>query len=187
MPIVPDLQVLHQAAASVDRTAADVDADANGVAHLLQAVPWQGPRRNRVLFLSDTAVSSARAQAEAERALARALRELAGAVERELQELAALAARARRHLEELLTRARALVARAAQELADLAAAAAAAAGLVWDVVTGDVADAVDRARSLVQRAEEALRSITLRLHGLPEPHDPVWRRLIDEILRWQPL
>jgi len=37
------------------------------------------------------------------------------------------------------------------------------------------------------RAEEGLRSITLRLEGLPEPHDPVWRSLGAELLRWQPL
>ncbi|CAA9253572.1 MAG: hypothetical protein AVDCRST_MAG76-2410 [uncultured Acidimicrobiales bacterium] len=187
MAIIPDLQALREAATSVERTAADVDTDAGGVTSRLEMIPWQGPRRDRVLFLADVAVVTARAQAEAERALARALRELAGAVERELQELAALAERARRHLEELLSRARALVNRAAQELADLAAAAAVAAGLVWDVVTGDVADAVATARSLVQRAEEALRSITLRLDSLPAPQDPLWRTLAREILRWQPL
>ena len=184
MPIIPDLEALRAAASAVDRTAAEVDADATLVASRLEAIPWRGPRRDRALVLVDEAVRTGRRQAEAERALARALRELAGAVERELRELAVLAAQARRHLEELLARARALVTRAAQELSDVAATAAT---FVWELATGDAAGAVVAARELVRRAEECLRSITLRLHGLPEPSDPLWRSLAPEIVRWQPL
>lgn len=134
MAILPDLQALRDAANSVDRTAADVDADATGVAGRMEAIPWQGPRHDRVLFLAGAAVTTARNQAETERALARALRDLARAAERELQELAVLASRARRHLEDLLSRARALVARATQELADRAGAAAASCG-TWQPAT----------------------------------------------------
>jgi len=183
MAILPDLRTLHDAANSVDRTATDVDSEASAVDRRLEAIPWRGPRRERVLLVAGAALSTARAQAEAERALARALRELAGAVERELRELADLAARARRHLEELLSRARALVTRAGQELADVASAAA---SFVWDMATGDPAGAVQSARDLVRQAEESLRSITLRLHELPVPHDPRWRAVGPEILRWYP-
>ena len=184
MAILPDLRALTHAATAVERTAADVDADAGAVTGRLEAIPWQGPRRDRVLVVAELAVGTARRQAEAERMLARALRELAGAVERELQELAVLAARARRHLEELLARARVLLARAVQELSEVAAAAA---SFVWEVATGDVGGAVQAARALVQRTEECLRLITLRLQGLPAAHDPLWRPLATEIMRWQPL
>ncbi len=184
MPILPDVQALRDAATVVDATAAGVDADAAEVAGRLESIPWQGPRRERVVLAGLAAVHTARRQAAAQRALARALRELAGAVERELRELAVLAARARIHLEELLARARALAARAAQELAD---AAAAAASFVWDLATGDAAGAVQAARTLVERAEECVRSITLRLHRLPEAHDPLWRSLGPELLSWRPL
>jgi len=166
MAILPDLQSLHDAATSVERTAVTVDTDAHGVAARLESIPWTGPRRDRLLEVAEVTVGTARRQAEAERALARALRELAGAVERELRELAALAARARRHLEELLTRARAAAAGAAQ---DLATAAAAAASFVFDLATGDPAGAVRAAERLIQLAEDRLRLITVRLHGLPEP------------------
>ena len=39
----------------------------------------------------------------------------------------------------------------------------------------------------VIRAEECVRSITLRLHRLPEAHGPLWRSLGPELLSWRPL
>ena len=187
MAILPDLQALRDAATSIERTAAGVDADASAVTSRLEAIPWRGPKRDRVLFLAAGAVGTARSQAEAERALARALRDLAAAVERQLQELALLAGQVRRHLEELLVRARNVAARAAQELAELAGVAAAAASVVWEVATGDPGGAVLAARELARRAEEALRAITLQLAALPGPTDPAWRLLAPRLLRWQPL
>lgn len=185
MAFLPDLQTLHAAAAAVDRIADQVDADAAVVHQRLVAIPWLGPRRDRILDqVAEAATGPGRAQAASERALARALRELAGTVERELEALVALAAQARRHLEELLDRARAGVALAAQAAAE---AVRGMATIAFEVFTGDAVGAVRAAQALVERAEDVLRSILLRLHGLPEPHDPVWRRLGVEILQWQPL
>ncbi len=187
MAVIPDLQALQAAAAAIEKTAGDVEADAGVVDGKLQSIPWKGPRRDRVLGLAGAAVSTGRRQAEAERALARALRQLASTVEHELQVLAELAARARRHLEELLARARTLVARAAQEVANATALARSVITAVVDVVTADAAGALRAARSMVARAEELMQTITVRLNGLPDVHDPVWRQLGQEILRWQPV
>ncbi len=184
MAIRPDLQTLQAAAAAVERTAAEVDADSATVNRQLGALPWTGARRERVLALADAAVSSGQRQAEAERALARALRELAAAVERSLEELALLAARARQHLEELLARAQALAARAAQEVAT---AARSLVTIAFDLATGDPNGALRAAQALASQVEQVLQSITVRLQGLPPPDDPVWRSLGEEILRWQPL
>ncbi len=61
-------------------------------------------------------------------------------------------------------------------------------GDVHMLVAGqNAAGAVQAARTLVDRAEECVRSITLRLHRLPEAHDPVWRSLGPELLSWRPL
>ena len=185
MALLPDLQALHAAAAAIERTADAVEADAAAVQHLVEAVPWRGPRRERVLSsVSEGAIRTGRGQAAAERVLARALRDLARTVERELEVLAALAAQARRHLEDLLTRARAVAAQAAQAVAE---ASRAMATVVLEIMTFDPAGALQAAQRTVERAEDALRSISARLHGLPPPHDPVWHRLGLEILRWQPL
>lgn len=185
MALLPDLRSLHTAAAAVDRIADQVEADAAAVDRLVEAVPWRGPRRERILSLvADGAVGQGRRQAGAERELARALRELAGEVERELQVLADLAARARRHLEDLLARARAVATSAAQAAAE---AVRSMASVAFEMLTGDAVAAVRAAQSLVDRAEDALRSITQRLHGLPAPYDPVWHRLGPGILQWQPL
>ncbi len=184
MAIRPDLRTLQAAAAAVERTAADVEADGANVNRQLGAIAWKGLRRERVLALADAAVSSGRRQAEAERELARALRELAGAVERELEQLALLAARARQHLEELLARAQALAARAAEEVAT---AARSLVTIAFDLATGDPNGALRAAQGLVNQVEQVLRSITVRLQGLPASDDPVWRSLGEEILRWQPL
>ncbi len=185
MALLPDLQTLHAAAAAVDRIADQVDADAAAVDQRLVAIPWLGPRRDRILAqVADVATGPVRGQAASERALARALRELAGTIERELDALAALAARARRHLEELLAQARAGVALATQAAAELARGLAT---LAFEVLTHDPIGAFRAAQALVERAEDVLRSIGLRLQALPEPHDPAWRRLGVEILQWQPL
>ena len=185
MSLLPDLQTLHAAAAAVERIADQVDADATSADRLVEAIPWRGPRRERILSLvADGAVGTGRRQAGAERELARALRELAGEVERELHVLADLAARARRHLEDLLSRARAVAAHAAQAAAE---AVRSMASVAFEMLTGDPAGAVRAAQSMVDRAEDALRSITQRLQGLPAPHDPTWHRLGVEILQWQPL
>lgn len=185
MAFLPDLRTLHTAAAAVERIADQVEADAASVDRLVEAVPWRGPRRERILALvADGAVGHGRRQAGAERELARALRELAGEVERELQVLADLAARARRHLEDLLSRARAVVASAAQAAAE---AVRSMASMAFEMLTGDLAAAARAAQSLVERAEDALRSITQRLDSLPAPYDPAWRRLGPGILQWQPL
>ena len=185
MAFLPDLQALHAAAAAVERTADAVEADAVAMQHLVEAVPWRGPRRERVLSsVSDGAVRTGRGQAAAERALARALRDLARTVERELEVLAALAARARRHLEDLVTQARAVATHAAQVAAE---ASRAMATVVLEIMTFDPAGALRAAQRTVERAQDALAAISARLHGLPPPHDPVWHRLGLEILRWQPL
>jgi len=183
--LLPNLQTLHAAAAAVDRIADQVDADAASADRLVEAVPWRGPRRERILSLvADGAVGTGRRQAGAERDLARALRELAGEVERELRVLADLAARARRHLEDLLSRARALAVHAAEAAA---AAVRGMASMALEMLTGDMDGAVRAAQNMVDRAEDALRSITQRLQGLPPPHDPGWHRLGVEILQWQPV
>lgn len=183
MAFLPDVRSLIAAAEAVERTAADVDADAAHTHDLLEAVPWTGPRRTRVLALGEAAVRQGHGQAEAERALARALRELAGAVERELEALARLAARARRHLEELLARAHGVV-QAARQAAD---AAGRALAVVVDIMAGNPVGAVQAAQAMVDQAEEIRRAIAQRLQGLPEDHDPAWRHLGEAILRWQPL
>ncbi|MEO5678964.1 MAG: hypothetical protein ABIS47_04765 [Acidimicrobiales bacterium] len=180
---MPDLRSLTAAAEAVERTAAGVDADGARTQALLEAVPWTGPRCTRVVALGEAAVRQGQRQADAERALARALRELAGAVERELEALALLAARARRHLEDLLARAHG-VAQAARQAAD---AARHTMAVVVDLMIGNPAGAVQAAHALVQQAEDIYRAIAQRLQGLPEDHDPAWRQLGQEILRWQPL
>jgi len=184
MPVLPDLRALHIAADAVDRAADTVQADADGVARLLHDLPWRGPRREFVADSTEAAVLVARGQVAVERDLARALRQLALDVEHELQMLAALAARARRHLEELLHRARALVAATAEAVAG---AAARAGTFLFEVATMDPLGALREARHLADRASEILRSIAVRLQTLPEPSDPVWRRLAPAILGWRPL
>lgn len=185
MSVLPDLRALHTAADAVDRAADIVEADATGVAGLLDDLPWRGPRREVAAGGARAAVLAARGQVGAERSLARALRQLALDVEREVQVLAALAARARRHLEDLLHRARALVA----ATADAVAGAAARIGthVLFEVVTMDPLGAWREARQLAERAGEVLRSVTLRLQTLPEPTDPVWRQLGPVILGWRPV
>ena len=185
MPVLPDLRALHTAADAVDRAADTVEADAAGVARLVDDLPWRGPRREVAAGGARAAVLAARGQVAAERDLARALRQLAIDVEHELQVLAALAARARRHLEELLHRARALVAATADAVAG--AVARAGAQVLFEVVTMDPLGALREARQMAERAGEILRSVSLRLQALPEPSDPVWRRLAPVILGWRPV
>lgn len=183
MAILPDLGALRSAADAIDATAAVVDADAAMVAQRIEALPWTGLRRQTVVGSTLVAVGAARGQADAERELARALRRLAGEVEQELRLLAELAARARRHLEDLLRRARALVEQAWSAVAD---AAARVGEIVVDVLTFDPSAALREARALADQAVDRLRQVTDRLGTLPEPHDPVWRRLGPEVLSWRP-
>lgn len=184
MAVLPDLQALAAAAVAVERTAADVDADAAAVKALVDAVPWSGPRRERLLVLADGAIAAGRRQAQAERDLALALRQMAAAVQHELEVLAVLASQARRHLEELLSSARGLAVQAAQEAADILRGFVT---IAVGVMTGDPGAAVQAAQALAEKADSLLRSITARLANLPAPHDPAWRHLGEEILRWQPL
>lgn len=185
MPVLPDLRALVTAADAVDRVAATVEADAGGVARLLEELPWHGPRRHAVGGGARLAVGAARGQVAAERDLARALRQLALDVEHELAVLAALAARARRHLEDLMHRARALVAAAADAVAG--AAAQVGTRLVLEVVTLDPLGALREARAMAERAGEILRSVVVRLQTLPDPSDPVWRELGPMVLAWRPV
>jgi len=187
MSVLPDLQALRTAADAVDRTAVTVESDAASVDRLVDAIPWRGPLRNRVVGDAKTAVGVAHGQAAAERELARALRQLSLEVERELAvlaALAALAARARRHLEDLLHQAQALVSATADAVAN---AAAQGARILVAVVTADPTAALREARQIASKAVHDMQRITVRLHTLPEPHDPAWRRLGPEILGWRPL